>query len=40
MIALTALILVYKLAPAATLRSASALSAGVIVLGVLYAAVA
>jgi predicted metal-binding membrane protein len=40
MIALTALIIVYKLAPAATLRSASALSAGVIVLGVLYAALA
>jgi predicted metal-binding membrane protein len=40
MIALTALIIVYKLAPAATLRSASTLSAGVIVLGVLYAALA
>jgi predicted metal-binding membrane protein len=38
MIALTALILVYKLAPASTLRLASALSAAVIVLGVLYAA--
>jgi predicted metal-binding membrane protein len=38
MIALTGLILVYKLAPAATLRSASALSAAVIVLGVVYAA--
>jgi predicted metal-binding membrane protein len=38
MIALTGLILVYKLAPAATLRWASALSAAVIVLGVVYAA--
>jgi predicted metal-binding membrane protein len=38
MIALTALILVYKLAPAATLRWASVLSAAVIVLGVVYAA--
>jgi predicted metal-binding membrane protein len=40
MIAITALILVYKLAPAATPRWTSALSAGVIVLGVLYAALA
>jgi predicted metal-binding membrane protein len=38
MIALTALLLIYKLAPAATMRWASALSAAVIVLGVLYAA--
>jgi predicted metal-binding membrane protein len=38
MIALTALILVYKLAPAVTLRWASALSAAIIVLGVVYAA--
>jgi predicted metal-binding membrane protein len=38
MIALTALLLIYKLAPAATYRWASALSAAVIVLGVLYAA--
>jgi predicted metal-binding membrane protein len=38
MIALTALILIYKLAPVLTLRWASALSAAVIALGVLYAA--
>jgi predicted metal-binding membrane protein len=40
MIALTALALIYKLAPAARLRWAYALSAAVIVLGVLYAALA
>ena len=38
MIALTAIICIYKLAPAPTLRWASALSAAVIALGVLYAA--
>src|SRR6185436_17898133 len=38
MIALTALLFIYKLAPAATFRWASALSAAVIVLGVLFAA--
>jgi predicted metal-binding membrane protein len=38
MIALTAVVYIYKLAPAPTLRWASALSAGVVVLGVLYAA--
>jgi predicted metal-binding membrane protein len=40
MIALTGLILIYKLAPASTLRRASALSAAVVVLGILYAALA
>src|SRR5438132_13414627 len=40
MMALTALVLIYKLAPASTLRWASAMSAAVIVLGVLYAALA
>jgi predicted metal-binding membrane protein len=40
MIALTALVLIYKLAPASTLRWALAMSAAVIVLGVLYAALA
>ena len=40
MIALTALVLIYKLAPAPTLRSASAMRAAVIVLGILYAALA
>jgi predicted metal-binding membrane protein len=40
MIALTALVLIYKLAPASTLRWASAMSAAAIVLGVLYAALA
>ena len=38
MIALAAVILIYKLAPAPTLRWASALSAAVVALGVLYAA--
>jgi hypothetical protein len=37
MVALTAVILIYKLAPAPTLRWASALSAAVVALGVLYA---
>jgi predicted metal-binding membrane protein len=40
MIALTSLILLYKLAPASTLRWAPALSAAVVVLGILYAALA
>jgi predicted metal-binding membrane protein len=38
MIAVTAIVLIYKLAPAPTLRGASALSAAVIALGVLFAA--
>jgi predicted metal-binding membrane protein len=38
MIALTAVILIYKLAPAPTLRWASVLSAAVVAVGVLYAA--
>ena len=38
MIALTAIVLIYKLAPAPTLRWASALSAAVVALGVLYTA--
>ena len=38
MVALTALVLVYKLAPASTLRWASAMSAAVVGLGILYAA--
>ena len=38
MIALTAVIFIYKLAPAPTLRWASALSTAVVALGVLYAA--
>jgi predicted metal-binding membrane protein len=37
MIALTALILIYKLAPASTFRGASALAAAVVTLGILYA---
>jgi predicted metal-binding membrane protein len=37
MVALTAVILIYKLAPTPTLRWASALSAAVVALGVLYA---
>jgi predicted metal-binding membrane protein len=40
MIALTALVLIYKLAPASTLRWASAMSAAVVVVGILYAALA
>ena len=40
MVALTALVLIYKLGPASTLRWASAMSAAVIVVGVLYAALA
>jgi predicted metal-binding membrane protein len=40
MIAVTALVLIYKLAPASTLRWASALSAVVVVLGILFAALA
>jgi predicted metal-binding membrane protein len=40
MIAVTALVLIYKLAPAATLRWTSVLSAAVVVLGILYAALA
>ena len=40
MIALTALVLIYKLAPASTLRWASALSAVVVVVGILFAALA
>jgi hypothetical protein len=40
MIVLTAVILTYKLAPAPTLRWASALSGAVVALGVLYAATA
>ncbi len=40
MIALTALVLIYKLAPVLPLRWVSAMSAAVIVLGVLYAALA
>jgi len=40
MIAVTALVLVYKLAPSTGLRSASALSAMVVALGVLYIALA
>jgi predicted metal-binding membrane protein len=38
MIALTGVILIYKLAPAPTLRRASALSAAVVALGLLYIA--
>ena len=40
MIAVTALVLIYKLAPASTLLWASALSAVVVVLGILFAALA
>ena len=40
MIAITALMLVYKLAPAATPRSARAMSAAVVAVGILYAALA
>jgi predicted metal-binding membrane protein len=38
MIGLTSVLLIYKLAPAPTLRWASTLSAAVVALGVLYAA--
>jgi predicted metal-binding membrane protein len=40
MIALTALVLIYKLAPASTLRWASATSGAVVALGILYTALA
>jgi predicted metal-binding membrane protein len=40
MIAVTGLVLIYKLAPAATLRWTSVLSAAVVVLGILYVALA